>query len=319
MPIDPIQLALAHSPDADDLAMWWPLIGFDGRQPIDARLPDGREVVFDLLPRDVEALNKLAVEGGGTGERYDVTAISAAAYPRLAGTFAITDSGASFGDGYGPRVVVQADSPFREPADLRGKRVAIPGSLTTAFLTSSLMVGRGDGSSAYEPIEMLFSEIPAAVARGETDAGVLIHEAQLTFQTDDTGAAPLRQLADLGVWWQAETGMPLPLGLNVVRRDLDDRFGAGSVDTVSSLLGASVRRAAEERDITKAYLRQLPGSKPEWHDDAVLDRYLDMYVSPMTVSMGERGRAALAELYRRGAAAGLCETPQQIELVGGPA
>ncbi|MEM7628036.1 MAG: MqnA/MqnD/SBP family protein [Planctomycetota bacterium] len=318
MPETPAILTLAHSPDADDLAMWWPLVGFAGREPLDARLPAGRPVAFELLPRDVEALNKLAVgeADADASERYDITAISAAAYPRLAETFAITDSGASFGEGYGPRVIVRDDSPAQSPADLRGSRIAVPGLLTTAFLTTSLMLGSEGGSPAFEPVEMLFSEIPGAVMQGRVDAGVLIHEAQLTFgDTSDSGHS-LRQLADLGAWWGGETDLALPLGLNVIRRDLDDRLGRGAVGAMATLLGESVRKAATERDVTKAYLRSLPGSKPEWHDDAVLDRYLDMYVSPMTISMGERGRAALDELYKRGDAAGLCAKPRTTGVVG---
>ena len=141
---------------------------------------------------------------------------------------------------------------------------------------------------------MLFSEIPGAVARGDVDAGLLIHEAQLTLAEHG-----LRAVADMGQWWGTQTGMPLPLGLNVVRRDLPD------VDALCDLLADSVAIAARERAASKAFLKRNNAGKPEWDDDALLDRYLDMYVSPMTVDMGHRGRAALGELYRRAHAAGL--------------
>ncbi len=280
-------LTLAHSPDADDLVMWWPLTG--QRHPDAGRFAgpqlDTAGLAFDLTARDVEELNKLAVGGDSV---YDITAISAAAYPAIADRYAITRAGSSFGEHYGPKLVVRKDAAIDTMEDLDGDLIAIPGRNTTAYLTLQL------ARPGVRVVEMLFSEIPGAVSRGDVDAGLLIHEAQLTLNQHG-----LRAVADMGQWWGTQTGMPLPLGLNVVRRDLAD------LDGLCDLLAASVAIAAREREASKAFLKRNNAGKPEWDDDALLDRYLDMYVSPMTVDMGERGRAALAELYRRAHGAGL--------------
>lgn len=280
-------LTLAHSPDADDLVMWWPLTG--QRHPDAGRFSepqlDTRGLAFDLIARDVEELNKLAMTGDSA---YDITAISAAAYPAIADRYAITRAGSSFGEHYGPKLVVRKDAAIDTMEDLDGDLIAIPGRNTTAYLTLRL------ARPGVRVVEMLFSEIPGAVARGDVDAGLLIHEAQLTLAEHG-----LRAVADMGQWWGTQTGMPLPLGLNVVRRDLPD------LDALCDLLAESVAIAARERAASKAFLKRNNAGKPEWDDDALLDRYLDMYVSPMTVDMGERGRAALAELYRRAHEAGL--------------
>lgn len=289
-------LTLAHSPDADDLVMWWPLTG--QQHPSAGRFSDPqldtRALAFDLTARDVEELNKLALTGESS---YDITAVSAAAYPAIADRYAITRAGASFGEHYGPKLVVRRDSAIDTLEDLAGDLIAIPGRNTTAYLTLRL------ARPGVRVVEMLFSEIPAAVARGEADAGLLIHEAQLTLA--DHG---LRAIADMGQWWGSQTGMPLPLGLNVVRRDLPD------LDTLCDLLAESVAIAARERDASKAFLRRNNAGKPEWDDDALLDRYLDMYVSPMTVDMGEPGRRALAELYRRAHEAGLIDAVPPLDV-----
>jgi 1,4-dihydroxy-6-naphthoate synthase len=289
-------LTLAHSPDADDLVMWWPLTGQNHPDagPFNAPQLDTRGRRFHLTAMDVEQLNKLAVSGESA---YDITAISAAAYPAIADRYAITRAGSSFGEGYGPKLVVPKRSAFAEPHDLNGRLVAIPGVNTTAYLTLRL------ACPGARVVEMLFSEIPAAVATGRVEAGVLIHEAQL--QLEQHG---LRAIEDMGVWWHARTGMPLPLGLNVVRRDIPD------LDTLCDLLAASVAIAAREREASKAYLRRNNAGKPEWDDDALLDRYLDMYVSPMTVDMGDRGREALAELYRRAHEANLISTIPPLDI-----
>lgn len=292
----PKPLTLAHSPDADDLVMWWPLTG--QKHPDAGRFStpqlDTRGRAFELIARDVEELNKLAVTGDSD---YDITAISAAAYPAIADRYAITRSGASFGEHYGPKLVVRKDSAIDSFEDLTGDLVAIPGVNTTAYLTLRLAV------PGVRVEEMLFSEIPAAVAEGRADAGLLIHEAQLTLD-----AQGLRSIADMGQWWGSQTGRPLPLGLNVVRRDLPD------LDGLCDLLAESVAFAARERPASKAYLRRNNAGKPEWDDDDLLDRYLDMYVSPMTLDMGDAGRDALGELYRRALVAGLIDAVPPLDI-----
>lgn len=316
-----IPISLAHSPDADDLVMWWPLTGLRG--------PDGQLVAgdpgprvdvglfrFDLVARDVEELNRIVVGGPAKGfAPYDVTAISAAAYPAVRRHYRVTRCGASLGEGYGPKVVVREDSPVRTIDDLRGRVIAVPGVNTTAFLTLSLATGSTGETPAFEHKEMLFSRIPGAVLEGAADAGVLIHEAQLTF-----AEMGLRAVADMGVWWgeqsiHGRTGLPLPLGLNVVRRDLDDRFGSGTVEQLGAVLSASVAYAAEHRDESVRFLRLNRGDRVEWDDDALLEKYLEMYVSPKTLDMGDAGRFALAVLLEHGAKAGLCKVPGNIELV----
>lgn len=317
-----VRLTLAHSPDSDDLVMWWPLTGAMG-----VGVETGR-YRFETVARDVEELNRLvmgeavedaegseplspALSPGGRGRKaYDITAISCAAYPYIADRYAITACGGSFGEGYGPKVVVRDGSGVRAAEDLRGLRIAVPGVRTSAFLTLGLMLGDGGGGRGFEHVEMLFSEIPGAVARGEVDAGLLIHEAQLTF-----GELGLRAVVDLGEWWDGETGLPLALGLNVVRRDLDDRFGAGTVGEVAALLAESVRFAVEHRAESRAFLRANAGDRTEWEDDALVDRYLSMYVSGLTEDMGDRGRGAIRELLSRGAAAGLVPSVGEVEVV----
>lgn len=281
-------LTLAHSPDADDLVMWWPITR--GHPDLDTL-----GLTFDLTARDVEELNRLAIDPAATP--YDITAVSAAAYPMIADRYAITRAGASFGEHYGPKLVVPAHSEIQTLDDLAGDLVAVPGLHTTAHLTLRL----AQPEVRVEP--MLFSDIPAAVARGDADAGLLIHEAQLTLHEHG-----LRTIADMGQWWGSQTGLPLPLGLNVVRRDLPD------LHALCDLLARSVAIAARERDASKAFLRAAPNAKPEWLDDALLDRYLDMYVSPMTVDMGEPGRRALAELYRRARAAGWIPSEPPLDI-----
>jgi 1,4-dihydroxy-6-naphthoate synthase len=297
-------LRLAHSPDSDDMVMWWPLVGLDGGQPA----IDTRGFSFALAARDVEDLNRIAAGRAGGEHASDITAISCAAYPLAAADYAITRCGGSFGEGYGPRVVVRASSAAALD-DLRGRRIAVPGRLTTAFLTLRLMLG-GD---TFEPVEMLFSRIPDAVASGEVDAGLLIHEAQLTY-----GAIGLREVASCGVWWATQSDLPLPLGLNVVRRDLDERFGVGAVRTVAAVLAESVAYAVAHPADCRAHLRAHRGDRAEWDDDALLDRYLAMYVSALTLDMGERGRRAIETLLARGAEAGLCRPVGPIVLADAP-
>ncbi len=320
---EPVTLRLAHSPDSDDMVMWWPLAGLSehGRPVPGDRGPrvDTGRFRFTLEPRDVEALNR-AVRDGDDAD-LDVTAISCAAYAHAAGRWLITDCGGSFGEGYGPKVVVREDSPIRTVDDLRGTTLAVPGTRTTAFLTLSLLLGSTRDHPAFDHREMLFSDVPSAVldgpaGRGGADAGLLIHEAQLTF-----ASMGLREVADLGRLWAERTAgepdgpLPLPLGLNVVRRDLDGRFGPGAAAEVSRILSASVRYAVGHPEESREFLRLNRGDRTEWDDPALLDRYLSMYVSDLTVSMGGRGRRAIDRLLRTAAEAGLCPDPGPAQVV----
>jgi 1,4-dihydroxy-6-naphthoate synthase len=306
-----VPIRLAHSPDSDDLVMWWPLVGLDGSTPA----IDTDPFRFDLVARDVEELNKAAA--GEPADLYDATAISAAAYPAVRDRYIITRCGGSFGEGNGPRLVTRDDGPLRTIVDLPGRRVAVPGLNTSAFLTLSLLMheapapaGPARFAPPFEPVEMLFSDIPPAVAAGVVDAGLLIHEAQHTFA--DLG---LREVANLGVLWADRTDLPLPLGLNVVRRDLDSRFAPGTVARLGAVLSASVRYAIDHPAECRAHLQANKGVRTEWDDPALVDRYLAMYVSALTVDMGPRGLAAIRHLLGQGHAAGLCPDPGTIDII----
>lgn len=292
-----VSLTLAHSPDADDMAMWWPLTGFIDPAGRQIRPPaiDAVRFAFTPRPEDVERLNATA-----RSEPLDITAISAAAWPALADLYAITDCGASFGEGYGPKLVAHADSTLHCDGCVRAQKptIAIPGARTTAALVLKMVLG--DARSDIELVEMPFQQIAPAVLDGSVGAGVLIHEAQLTFES-----MGLKKLLDLGAWWTDKTSHPLPLGLNVIRTALDAEHGAGTVAEVSRLLSQSVAHARAHPEDTRAYLKLHAATRPEWHDDDLLDRYLSMYVSELTASMGATGRAALTKLYDEGASQGL--------------
>ncbi len=306
-------LTLAHSPDSDDMVMWWPLTGMLGPDGVRVAGADGAPAIetggfrFACRAEDIEALNR---ESMGAGE-FDITAISAGAYPGVADRYAITACGASLGDGYGPKVVVRPDDERSDLAALAASDAvfAIPGVHTSAFLALRLLAGRSD--LRHRP--MHFMEVIGAVAGGDCDAGVLIHEAQLNAESDG-----VRVVGDLGALWGAKTGLMLPLGLNVVRRDLDERFGAGSCDAVARTLASSVRHAMDHPAASKRFLRMHASGRPEWHDDDLLDRYLAMYVNETTVDLGSAGRRALDRFLSDGASAGLCGgIPAGIRLAGG--
>lgn len=264
-----MRVTVAHSPDSDDAFMHYGLAS--GR--VDA---EGLEFVHVLA--DIETLNRAAFEG-----RYEVSAVSFHAYAYLADRYLLLPHGASMGDRYGPMVVVRRDG----PETLDGVTVAIPGTLTSAFL--ALRLHRPDVSVTVMP----FDRILEAVRDGAVDAGLLIHEGQLTYE--DEG---LRSLVNLGEWWAARTGgLPLPLGGNVVRRDL----GAELVPKISRILRASIAYAFAHRDEALdhalAFGRGL--------DRARADRVVGMYVNQLTLDYGARGRAAVQRLLDEAHAAGL--------------
>ncbi len=312
------ELTLAHSPDSDDLVMWWPICGMTNEDgsPIDG--PLGRPAIdtgnftFTPIAEDVEVLNKRAIERAAL----DITAISAHTYPHIKDRYQITDCGGSFGEGYGPKVVVRADDErfIREtPVEAllaEDVTVAVPGTHTTAFLTLSLMLRELDDSRTMRVQEMPFHEIIGRVQSGKVDAGLLIHEAQLTFE--DEG---LRRIADVGEWWGSARNLPLPLGLNVIKRDLDERFGEGSAARISDILSASVVYAVEHEAESREFLKHRAGDRPEWFDDELVKKYLSMYVSPLTRSMGQKGRDALKRLLGEGSRAGLCPDPGAIDVI----
>ena len=266
-------LVLAHSPDSDDAFMFYGL----RENAVDT---EGVSYRHELA--DIETLNRRALSG-----ELAITAVSFHAYAYLADRYVLLPHGASFGDGYGPCVIARegAGSP-QTLAHLAGRRVAIPGALTTAALALRIYC------PASIPVVTSFDKVGEAVARGDVDAGVVIHEGQLTWK--DEG---FRLVADLGVVWKEETSLPLPLGGNAVRKDL----GPELIARVSRALGRSIEYALLHREaaLTDAmrFARGLPREKA--------DRFVAMYVNDWTRSYGERGREAVRRLLARGHAAGV--------------
>ncbi|MBL8887141.1 MAG: hypothetical protein JNK16_10800 [Phycisphaerales bacterium] len=324
MPL-PICLTLAHSPDPDDAFMWWPLTGRinpDGsQQPGEAGKPciDTGRFQFKALPADIHVLNKRAAAAGDL----EITALSARAYADVKDRYIITACGGSFGDGYGPKVVVRtdqnADSIKLSCEDCLAKpgvRIAVPGLQTTAFLLLGLVLGPEIAKQRDRFVEMPFEKIIGAVARREVDAGLVIHEGQLTFA--DAG---LRMMLDVGAWWKAKTGLLTPLGVNAIRRDLDRMHGLGAVSEIAKLLKQSVAYSMEHRDESTRYTLPFAlanvsrgGQTGEAPTLERVERYCRMYVTPETLDMGERGRDALQHLFAEGFKAGLCPDAGTVDL-----
>lgn len=278
-----IELTLAHSPDPDDAFMWWPLgVPALGMAPA----VDTGEFRFQPVAADIHELNVRAGERGDL----DITALSMFALAHVSDRYELTPCGASMGEGYGPKVLTRdprsADW-LRESAPVIG----VPGERTTAFLVLRLMLG-----GAFRFRAMHFREIIPALLRGEIDAGLVIHEAQVTYA--DSG---LHLAADLGAWWKHETGLPLPLGANAVRRDLDARFGAGTAGEVNRLLRASIEHALAHREEGLDYAMRFAGDAPR----PLADRFIALYVNELTRDMGDVGRRAVTQLFERARAAGL--------------
>jgi len=275
---------LAHSPDADDAFMFWALAA--GK--IDT---GGRRYQHEL--GDIESLNRRALRG-----ELEVTAVSLHAYAYLAERYALLAHGASFGDGYGPRLVARASRPADPRGALAGTalRIAVPGELTTAFLALKLF------QPAVRHVVVPFDQIEEYVVAGRADAGLLIHEGQLTYA--DRG---LHLWVDLGEWWYAETGLPLPLGGNVVRRDL----GQALMHDIARDLKASIQYGLAHRAEALAHAQRYSRGL----DEARTDRFVDMYVNAYTVDYGATGRRAVAELLGRAHRAGLIPAPVDLTFV----
>lgn len=251
-------------------------------------LVDTRGFEFEQVLADIQTLNQWARAG-----RLEVTALSLAAYPFVQEDYALLPHGASIGAGYGPIVV--AREPLQVDA-LRDLEIVVPGAMTTAFLVLRLVLGE------FRYRELAFEEIPDEVASGHADAGLLIHESQLTFS--DLG---LHKVLDLGEWWLLETGLPLPLGVNAVRRDVGaDRLGA-----LSEVLREAIRCGLDNRADALEYALQFGRGI----DAAVADRFVAMYVNDLTEDYGDEGRMAVSELLRRGEAIGAFPQPVTIDFV----
>ena len=275
-------IRLGHSPDPDDAFMFYALAE-------DLIPTDGFR--FEHVLRDIETLNDWAREG-----RLEVTALSVHAYAYLSHRYRLLPHGASMGERYGPIVVARGEL---DPAELPRLRVAVPGRLTSAFLQLQLAVGRID-----DPVITPFDRILDVVEAGEVDAGLVIHEGQLTY-----GRQGLRSVLDLGEWWHELTGgLPLPLGANAVRRDLDE---GDTLPRLSRLLRESIAYGLEHRTGALEHAERFGRGL----DRGLADRFVGMYVNDRTLDYGEDGRAAVAELLRRGHEAGLIDREPVVDFV----
>ncbi|AWM40035.1 1,4-dihydroxy-6-naphtoate synthase [Gemmata obscuriglobus] len=278
-------IRVGHSPDPDDAFMFHALAN--------DKIPTGDlKFVHELV--DIETLNRRAL----TGE-LEVTAVSLHAYSYLLDKYALLPTGCSMGDKYGPMVVARKPLKVEHLPDLK---LAVPGTLTTAFLTLKLLfesIGAQD-KLTYDVVP--FDEIIPAVASGKYDAGLIIHEGQLTFQNQG-----LHLVTDLGVWWHERTGLPLPLGGNVVRKDL----GAETMREVSRLIKQSIQYALDHREEALQYALTYARDM----DVGLADKFVGMYVNEWTLDYGERGRAAIRKLLGEAHRAGVIPSPVELEFV----
>ncbi len=265
-------VTIGHSPDADDAFMFYALTS--------GRIKTA-PYVFEHVLQDIETLNRKALEG-----RLVLTAISVAAYPDVSDRYAILRSGGSFGDGYGPVVVSRAAMSLPE---LRGKKVAVPGLKTSAYLALRLC------APEFQAVEVPFDRIIDSVQAGDCDAGLVIHEGQLTY-----ASAGLHLVVDLGKWWKKRTaGLPLPLGINAIRRDI----GAETIQAVSRLFSESVSYALAHRSEALSYAMKFSRGL----DRANADKFVSWYVNDLTIGMGPRGESAIRRFLEEGQTRGWCK------------
>lgn len=278
-------IRVGHSPDPDDAFMFHALAN--------DKIPTGN-LRFTHELQDIETLNRRALKG-----ELEVTAVSLHAYAFLLDKYALLPSGCSMGDRYGPMVVARTPLKIEE---LPALKIAVPGTLTTAFLTLKLLyesIGAAD-KLQYEVVP--FDEILGVVEAGKFDAGLIIHEGQLTFQNQG-----LHLVVDLGVWWHDRTGLPLPLGGNVIRKDL----GVEMMTEVSRLLKESIQYGLEHRKEALAHALNYARDM----DVTLADKFVGMYVNDWTLDYGERGRTAVRKLLAEAHRAGIIPNPVEIEFV----
>jgi 1,4-dihydroxy-6-naphthoate synthase len=269
------KISLAHSPDSDDAFMFYGL----ARGKVKSA-----ELEITHVLTDIETLNQQARSGV-----FEVTAVSYHAYPYVADRYVLMPCGGSIGDGYGPLLV--AREPLA-PETIARRVVAVPGTLTTAYLALRLFAG--DVETRVVPFDRILDE----VREGRADLGLIIHEGQLTY-----GGQGLVKVLDLGAWWKQETGLPLPLGANVVRRDLGEEL----MRELTRLVRETVRYSLAHRKEALAYAMSFARGM----DPAVADRFVGMWVNEMTIDLGERGREAVSALLARGHQAGVI--PMRVE------
>lgn len=274
-----MKISLAHSPDSDDAFMFYGLAK--------GLVPSGDLEVAHVLT-DIETLNREAQEG-----RHEVTAISFHAYPHVADKYALMPCGGSIGDGYGPLLVARE---ALDPSRLGERTVAVPGTLTTAYLALKLFAP--SAATRVVPFDRILDE----VKEGRADVGLIIHEGQLTF-----GGLGLHKILDLGAWWKRDTGLPLPLGGNAVRRDLGSELMARLTRLVRDTVRYSLAHRPQALEYAMSFARGM--------DPNVADRFVGMWVNEMTIDCGERGRRAVQMLLDRGHAAGIIPHRVTVDFV----
>jgi 1,4-dihydroxy-6-naphthoate synthase len=273
-----MEIRIAHSPDSDDAFMFYALAN--------DKLPTGK-FSFSHTLQDIETLNRRALKG-----EFEITAVSFHAYVYIADTYILLPSGASMGDRYGPMVVAREAV---KPEDLRGKKIAVPGMMTTAYLLLKLF------QPEFEAVVVPFDQIMDRVKEGFVDAGLLIHEGQLTYASQQ-----LHKIVDFGEWWDEQThGLPLPLGGNVIRRDL----GKENIAEISRLLKESIQYALDHREAALEYAMKFARDL----DTATADRFVGMYVNERTLDYGEEGRRAVQILFDRAREEGLIPQATKAE------
>jgi 1,4-dihydroxy-6-naphthoate synthase len=283
-------LRIGQSPDPDDAFMWWALGGAN------ADFDTGR-FAYEPVPADIETLNRRAEAAD-----LEITALSCAQYPYVAKDYVITACGTSMGRQYGPKIVA-AQPMTAEELRAAGARLVVPGERTTAFAVASMLLG--PGTFRYDVLP--FDEIIDAVAAGRYDAGVVIHEGQLTYER-----AGLHEVADLGMWWMGRSGMPLPVGVNAIRRDLEAIHGPGTLKDVTVDLQRCLQFSLDHRADALAHAsRTGRGLTPE-----LTDRFVGMYVNEWTLNLGSFGQAAIRTFLQEAHAAGLVPDTGEVDFVG---
>jgi 1,4-dihydroxy-6-naphthoate synthase len=278
-----ITLQLGHSPDPDDAFMFYGLAK--------EKISTG-PYRFNHVLQDIQTLNQRAMRG-----ELEITAISMHTYPYVADKYALTSCGSSMGDKYGPMIIARQPMTLEQ---LRGQTIAIPGELTTAFLALQLCLGKSGEAFTHKVVH--FDQIPAFVRDGNADAGLIIHEGQLTYQQFG-----LHLVVDLGAWWYGKTGLPLPLGGNVIRKDLGQRV----CQEVTDILKTSIQYSLDHRPEAVEYSLQFGRDL----NRELADKFVGMYVNNWTLDYGPRGREAITRLLREGNRAGIVPDFGEIEFI----
>ncbi len=281
MPVQVKEISIAHSPDSDDAFMFYALA---------EKKIDTRGLKINQVMKDIQSLNQIAMQG-----KYEVSAISFAVYPDIVDSYVLMPCGSSLGNKYGPVVVAKNDL---DDSQLPQAKIAIPGRQTTAWLALQLFQPAVTSNAVVVP----FDKIIDSVLFGEVDAGLLIHEGQLTYSS-----LGLKKIVDLGVWWHTLTNLPLPLGGSVVRKDLGPPLIKDVTEIFKESIIYSLAHRREALQYAATFARDMTAD--------VLDKYIDMYVNDLTIDFGQSGRRALTTLFDMAYERGLYRKPVRTEFV----